>query len=257
MWYAMNMITELMQLGLTDEEARVYLACVEIGGGPVSIVAKRAKVHRVSCYHTLENLEKKGFLNQFSKNGIRAFSPEPPETFLKKAEEQVNLAKGLLPQLRLMVSSLAFKPKMRSYEGREGVERVFQESLSASGEILGYTNLKSVTEFFPDFFKKYTEERFEKKIKVRYLSPTTVSSVHVLDPFLPKGYDENLIEIFLVNKDQFLFENEILIFNNTVGIVSLNPDELLGVIIESSTFAHTMKAVFDLAWLGATAFVAK
>ncbi|MCX6733363.1 MAG: hypothetical protein NTX63_00960 [Candidatus Peregrinibacteria bacterium] len=251
------MITELMQLGLTDEEARVYLACVEIGGGPVSIVAKRAKVHRVSCYHTLENLEKKGFLSQFNKNGVRAFAPEPPETFLKKAEEQVNLAKGLLPQLHLMVSSLAFKPKMRSYEGREGVERVFQESLSASGEILGYTNLKSVVEFFPDFFKKYTRDRFEKKIKVRYLSPTTVPSVHVLDPFLPKGYDQNLIEIFLVNKDQFLFENEILIFNNTVGIVSLNPDELLGVIIESSTFAHTMKAVFDLAWLGATAFVAK
>ena len=251
------MITELMQLGLTDEEARVYVACLEIGGGPVSVIAKKAKIHRVSCYHTLENLEAKGFLNQFSKNGMKAFAPEAPETFLKKAEEKVNVAKGLLPELRLMVSSLAFKPKMRSYEGREGVERVFMESLSAKGEILGYTNLKDVTEFFPDFFKKYTKERFEKKVKVRYLSPTTVDTVHVLDPFLPRDYDQNLIEILLVNKDQFLFENEVLIFNNTVGIVSLNPDELLGVLIESSTFARTMRAVFDLAWLGATAFVAR
>lgn len=44
---------------------------------------------------------------------------------------------------------------------------------------------------------------------------------------------------------------------DTFGVVSLNKDELLGVIMESPTFARTMKAVFDLAWLGATAFVAK
>lgn len=251
------MIAELIRLGLSDEEARVYLACVEIGGGPVSVIARKAKAHRVSCYHTLENLEKKGFLNQFMKNSVRTFVAEAPDTFLKKAEEQVNLAKGLLPQLRSLVGSLAFTPKIRSYEGREGVERVFLESLNARGEILGYTNLKHVIEFFPDFFKRYTHERCGKKIKVRYLSPTTVPSVHVLEPFLPKQRDPNLIEILLVNRDQFLFENEVLIFNNTVGIVSLNRDELLGVLIESSTFARTMRAVFDLAWLGATAFVAK
>ena len=60
-----------------------------------------------------------------------------------------------------------------------------------------------------------------------------------------------------MNRDQFLFENEVLVFNNSVGIVSLNQDELLGLIVESPAFARTMKAVFDLAWLGATAFVAK
>jgi len=71
------------------------------------------------------------------------------------------------------------------------------------------------------------------------------------------NYDPNLIEILLVNRDQFLFENEVLIFGSFVGIVSLNQDELLGLIVESQTFARTMKAVFDLAWLGATTFVAK
>ena len=111
--------------------------------------------------------------------------------------------------------------------------------------------------FAPTFFESYTHSKLSKKIKTRYLSPTTVESVHILDPFLPKGYDPNLIEILLVNKDQFLFENEVLIFNNSVGIVSLNKDELLGLMVESPILARTMKAVFDLAWLGATAFVTK
>lgn len=251
------MITELSRLGLSEEEARVYLACLEINGGPVSVIARKAGIHRVSCYHTLEKLLRKQLLSQYNKNNVRCFAPEPPERLLELTQEQVNLAKGLIPELRSLTSQLAFKPKIRFYEGRDGVERVFSESLGAKGEILGYTNLKSVTEFFPEFFKRYTHERLRKGIKTRYLSPTTVESVKVMLPFLPKSYDPNLIEILLVNKDQFPFENEVLIFGNTVGIVSLNRDELLGLLVESPTFARTMKAVFDLAWLGATAFVAK
>lgn len=107
------------------------------------------------------------------------------------------------------------------------------------------------------FSRKNPDHWLKKGIKTRYLSPTTVETVHVLDRFLPEKFDQNLIEILLVNKNQFLFENEVLIFGNSVGVVSLNTDELLGLIVESPTFARTMKAVFDLAWLGATAFVAK
>jgi len=251
------MLTELTKLGFTNEEARIYLACLEIGGGPVSVIARKAQTPRVNCYYTIENLLKKKLLSEYNKNGVKCFAPEPPEQLMKMAEEKMNITKGLLPELRSLVSTFGFKPKIRFYEGQEGVERVFTESLSAKKEILGYTNLRSVTEFFPIFFTQYTQAKLSKGIKTRYLSPTTVDTVHVLDPFLPKEYDPNLIEILLVNKNQFLFENEVLIFGNSVGIVSLNKDELLGLIVESATFARTMKAVFDLAWLGATAFVAK
>lgn len=251
------MFLELQQLGLSDEESKVYLAALEVNGGPVSVIAKKAGVHRVSCYHTLENLCEKRLVSVHVKNGVKHFSPEPPEQLERIAQEKMTLAKRLIPELKTLQSSLGFKPKIRSYEGREGVERVFTESLSAKKEILGYTNLKTVTEFFPDFFRNYTRERLAKGIKSRTLSPNTVESVHVIDPFLPAQYDPNLMEILLVNKEQFPFENEMLVFGNTVGIVSLRKDELLGLLVESATFAQTMKAVFDLAWLGATAFVAK
>ena len=251
------MLAELQKIGLSTEEAKIYLACLEINGGAVSVIARKAGVHRVSCYHTIENLLSKRLLSQYNKNGVKCFAPEPPEQLIKLVEEKTNIAKSLLPELKSLATAIGFKPKIRFYEGREGVERVFTESLTAKKEILGYTNLKLVTEFFPDFFRTYTHAKLKKGVKTRYLSPTTVDTVHVLDKFLPEKYDANLLEILLVNKNQFLFENEVLIFGNSVGIVSLNADELLGLIVDSATFARTMKAVFDLAWLGATAFVAK
>lgn len=251
------MLSELRQLGLTDEESRVYLAVLEINGGPVSNIARKAGVHRVGCYHTLENLLRKKLLSQYNRNGVKCFAPEPPERLLSLMEEKVNVAKGLLPGLTSLASALAFRPKIRFYEGRDGVERVFTESLSAKGEILGYTNLQQITSYFPEFFERYTREKLKRAIKTRYLSPTTVETVRVMDRFLPKQYDKNLLEILLVNREQFLFENEVVIFNHSVGIVSLTADEQLGLIVESPAFARTMKAIFDLAWLGATAFVAK
>jgi sugar-specific transcriptional regulator TrmB len=263
------MISELLRLGLTDEEARIYVACLEINGGPVSVIARKANVHRVSAYHTLENLLEKKLLSEYNRNGVKCFAPEAPEKLEQLALERVNLAKMLLPQLKSLTSAKGFRPRIRFYEGMDGVERVFNESLSGheetrtkessmqKNEILGYTNLKQIAERIPAFFTQYTHRRMKSGIKVRYLSPNTVESVHAIDPFLPEKYDPNLIEILLVNKDQFPFDNEILLFGNQVGIVSLNPDELLGIIVESATLARTMKAIFDLAWLGATTFVAK
>src|SRR3989338_4763915 len=263
------MISELLKLGLTDEEARIYVACLEINGGPVSVIARKANVHRVSAYHTLENLLEKRLISVYNRNGVKCFAPEAPEKLEQIALEKVHLAKMLLPQLKTLASAQGFRPRIRFYEGMDGVERVFTESLAAKGdmsaiapsgakaEILGYTNLKQIAERIPTFFAQYTHRRMKSGIKVRYLSPNTVESVHAIDPFLPEKYDPNLIEILLVNKDQFPFDNEILLFGNQVGIVSLNPEELLGIMVESATLARTMKAIFDLAWLGATAFVAK
>jgi len=251
------MLTELQQLGLTNEEAKVYLACLEIGGSPVSVIAKKAGVHRVSCYHTIENLIKKKLLSEYNKNNVKYYAPESPNQIQKLAEEKVNIAKGLIPQLSSIINTYGFKPKIRFYEGKDGIERVFSESLESKGEILSFSNLRIMLDLFPELFEEITQEKFSKKIKTRILSPNTLDNAKMLEKHLPKEYDKNLLEVLLVNKNQFLFENEILIFGNKVGIVSLKKEELLGLIVESPTFARSMKAVFDLAWLGATAFVAK
>ena len=60
-----------------------------------------------------------------------------------------------------------------------------------------------------------------------------------------------------MNPNEFAFENQISIYDNFVAIMSLNPDELTGVLIESAVYARTQKAIFDLSWLGATSFVAQ
>ncbi len=251
------MLAELTQLGLSQEEAKVYLATLELGGSYASNIATKAKVNRATCYHTLNNLKKKGFLNSFNKGKVLWFNAEPPQVIANIQEEKLEKAKELIPQLLSISNTLAFKPKMRFYEGIEGVKTIFEDILKTKDELLGYTNISALGELFAEYFKKFCKKKIENKIKTRNISPSTNNATKLIEQFYPKDYDKNLVEILLVNKDEFYFENDISIYENKVAVVSLNPDEVIGLIIESPTLAKSMRSIFNLAWLGATAFVAR
>jgi hypothetical protein len=89
------------------------------------------------------------------------------------------------------------------------------------------------------------------------LSPHLPEALTYLQTYYPRGFDPNLVEILFVNPGEFPFEYEITIYGDKVAVLSLNPEERMGLIIESPVYAKTQRAIFQLAWLGATSFVAK
>ena len=248
---------ELINLGLTPEESRVYLAVLELGSAFVSSIARRANVNRSSCYHTLGNLIKKGLVSSYQKGKVLHFSAEDPKRFLQMAEERTERTKELIPQLLSLTNTLAFKPKIRFYEGLEGIKSIFEDVLTTKGEVLGYTSIRGLIDLFPDYFRQYCHKKVKLGIRTRTICPATTEGVDIIDDYYPQKYDPNLLEILMVNPKEFNFQNEIAIYGNKVAVMSLNPDELIGLLVESANFAQSMKSVFDLAWLGATAFVAR
>lgn len=248
---------ELTNLGLTPEESKVYLAILELGGAFVSAIARRAGANRSSCYHTLQNLVKKGLVSSYQKGRVLHFSAEDPKRFLQIAEERMAHTKELIPQLLSLTNTLAFKPKIRFYEGLEGIKSIFEDVLTTKDEVLGYTNLRGLIDLFPEYFKEYCHKKVRNGIRTRTICPATPEGVDIINDYYPKKYDPNLLEILMVNPREFSLQNEIAIYGNKVAIMSLNKDELIGLLVESANFAGSMKSVFDLAWLGATAFVAR
>lgn len=252
------MIQELTELGLSEEEAKVYLAALELGGSYVSTIAAKAGIQRVNCYYLLDKLIQKGLVKCFEKGKIKYYSVESPRVIVEREEEKLGKAKKLLPQLLSITNTLAYKPKIEYYEGVEGIKNIFQDSLKANKEILGYTNLEAVTRLFSaEYIREYAAKKIAKGIKTRMLSPVHPKALTYLKTYYPKGFDPNLVEIFFINPKEFMFEYEINIYENKVGVMSLNPKEPIGVMIEGAVYARTQKAIFDLAWLGATSFVAR
>jgi len=251
-------LKKLQDLGLKKEEAKVYISLLELGSSYVSLIAKKAGVNRVACYHTLDKLTQDGLISSFEQNKIKYFSVESPKILVNKQKEKLEKAQHLLPELLSITNKLAYKPKIQYYEGAEGIKNIFEDTLSEKNEILGYTNLEKLPATIPtDFLKDHIKKRIEKGIKVRMLSPLSKNALSYTEKYYPKNFDTKLLEIFFINKEQFIFEYEINIYTDKVAIISLNPDEMVGLIIQSKFFAQTQRSAFNLAWLGATSFVVR
>src|SRR3989338_5287460 len=107
------LLTKLNELGLTSDEAKVYLAVLELGGSYVSAIAKKSRTHRVVCYKILDDLAAKGLVSSFMKNKIKYYAVENPRTLVNQQEEKLKLAKNLLPELFSITNALAYKPKIQ------------------------------------------------------------------------------------------------------------------------------------------------
>jgi sugar-specific transcriptional regulator TrmB len=251
-----NILPDFNSLGLSETEGKIYLALLELGGAHVSTVARHANLPRVNCYHTLENLMQKGLVTSITKDKIRFYSAEPPQTIVNMLEEKTHYTKKILPELLSITNALAFKPKIKYFEGFNGVKSILEDTLTAKKELLGYSNLKSASELFGDYIKTYAGEKMERNIKTRIICPSSEESFAYMKKYYPKNFPPELLEILFVNPKEFWFEHEITIYDNKVAVISLNKDELVGMIFESPVYARSQTAIFNLAWLGASSFVA-
>lgn len=250
------MLSELNELGLSSDEAKVYIALLELGGGYVSQIARKAGKQRATCYYTLAALVERGFASKLRKGAYQHFTPQPPQILIAQTKRRVEIAETVLPQLLSIQNTLARKPKITFYEGRLGIEAIFEDTLTTETPIVGYTNLSLVFELFPDYFKRYTKEKIRRGIKTRYLSPQSKEVMGKIHQLLKKENDRSYLEILFINPQAFPFQNEVVVYGSKVAIMSLSRQESMTVVIESQSYAQTTRAIFDLSWLGATSFIA-
>lgn len=252
----MNLSTQLTEIGFTPDEAEVYLALLELGGAPASTVARKTGINRVNCYYILSTLKKRGLVSEIDQNKIKFYSCASPNTLIKKEEAVLEKINNLLPELYSLQNSLAVKPRIRYFEGKEGIEQIYEDTLQNNEEIVGYSNLELIMETLDTYMKRYARKKLSKKTKSRIIAPGNEISKKFLSHYYKEDPHREITEILFVSPRSFAFENDIYIYGNKLAIISLKSEELFGMILESASVAKTQKSLFNLAWLGATSFVA-
>ncbi|MFT7184630.1 MAG: sugar-specific transcriptional regulator TrmB [Oceanicoccus sp.] len=238
----MDLHKTLINIGLTDKEAHVYLACLELGQSPASDIALRAKLNRVTTYDILKKLLHRGYISTLTQNGIKTFTATDPDSIRKDMRDRYMDLKSALPDLRRLHGKTQH-PLIRYYEGVEAIKKVYADTLSSKTEILNYADSRLVRQFWPSYDEDYVTARVKKKIYLRGIAPQ--------DRFgdvVAQENKDNHREIRLVPGEKFPFHNEINIYDDKVSIVSFGKDEVLGMIIQSQEIADTQRAIFTMAW---------
>lgn len=236
-----ELIEILISLGLTDKESKVYLAATEVGTQPVSSIGQAAKINRVTTYDILEKLKQKGLVSYFTKKKIKYFTATNPETLLEEFEKRTNNLRTSIPKFKRLTGEISH-PRVRYFEGIEGIKAIYADTLTSKTEILNYANSSEIRKQWPNYDTEYVEKRAKKKIYLRGVSPKDKAGeiVHSED-------QKYFREIRLVPSDQFNFTNEIHIYDDKVAIISFK-DELIGMILESIEIANSQRAIFNMCW---------
>ncbi len=238
----MNLQNVLSNIGLSAKESKVYLASLELGPSPASDIALRAKLNRVSTYDILEKLIKRGFLSTYTQKRVKYFVATEPDILRQDVRQKYLDFKEALPDLRRLHGS-TYVPRIRYYEGIDGVKKVYADTLTAKTEIFNYADSKSIREFWPDYDEEYVNQRVKRRIYLRGIAP-----FDELGQKIAADNERKHRDIRLVKVGSFAFANEINIYDDKVSIVSFGKNEVVGMIIESPEIANTQRAIFMMAW---------
>ncbi len=242
------MINELKNLGLSDNEAKVYMAMLELGPATVLEISARAGVNRPTTYVQIESLKKMGLASAQTKGKKQLFIAEPPDhlEFIidreKKAIEQKKeeLTK-ILPELTSLFNVSGDKPQVRFFEGREGLIKMQNELLkSKSKEVVSFST-DAILKIFPGHPQKYSPRRVEKGIKAKLIYTGSQG------PILKRRDEEMLREAKYVPPDKFPFKSDIAIYENNISISALE-GKTVGIIITHKELADSFRALFNLVW---------
>ena len=242
-----QLIQVLTGLGLNKKEAATYLACIEKGTSVVSEIAHEAKINRVSAYDILDKLKAKGLVSFFTKKKTKYFTATDPEIVLSEYEKRTNELRLSLPKFKKLTGQSAH-PRVRYFEGIEGIKAIYADTLSAKTEILNYSNSEEIRKNWPNYRNEYIKARIKKRIALRGICPDD-NAGQIVQELDKKSHRE----MRLIPEKQFDFTNEINIYDDKVAIVSFK-DELIGMIIESPEIANSQRAIFEMCWQFAKKF---
>jgi sugar-specific transcriptional regulator TrmB len=227
----------LKELGLTEHEAKVYLALLELGPSLAGQISGKTGIHRRNVYDITERLIKKGIIGYVIKNNRRLFEAVNPDKFLSILKEKQSELEESLPELRLLYKKTKEKQETNFYKGTEGLKTVFQDQLEENKEVLILGASHSAFEILPFYFKWYDIDRKKKKIRARIIASEPLKKSIPLAEirYLPQKYANPLA---------------INIYKDKVAII-LWKKEPLAVVIKNSEIADSYRMYFELMWRAA------
>lgn len=244
-----NILTEL---GLTKDEATIYSVLLEGGFMPARTIAIKAGLGRPLTYKILDDLLVKSLIEKKEvSNKVTLFSPVHPkelEKIIEKKKNDIeNTKKALDESLGQMVSKYNLsigKPNIQFFEGKDGIIKVALDSLSSETDICSFVDTETVLEIYPELNKEYVNKRLKNNVKKKIIS-TDCPLVREITRNDNKDFTEQRVV-----KQKLHFATIVMIYDNKVSFITLDPNKNIGIIIEDPDIYKTNKAIFDYIWEG-------
>lgn len=235
----------LEEIGLSEKEAQIYLALLQVDSDSIQDIAKKTDINRTTVYPVLESLAKKGLVGEIQdgkKTLYQAAPPERLETFVERQqiilEEHASRLKDIIPQIKSIQREQGERPVIKLFDGREGAISAYEEffNLKNQSEKEGYFlfNQNILQRVFTDDERK----KFREIRKGKEVYPNTIYNNKNGDG----DFTSNGTRI-RIDDEKYPIKVDMTTIGDSIIITTLG-EKMMSLVIKSSDIADTFKSIF-------------
>lgn len=234
--------------GLTEKQAKVYVASLFLGPAAVQRIAEQAEVNRATTYVILDELLELGLVSETTEGKKSLFVAEPPEAidrYLTSMEREIGnrreeLKKSMKELKQISRAEVSNAPVVRFFKGPEAIKAIESYSKRKAKQnetVYSMVDIDELLKFFPDQLTQGPKRRSKKQIssKLFYSSKSTEVPTDTRSKRSTKRLNEKIL-------------GDVSIYNDRMTIVHYNGDNSSGVIIEGKEIVGVIRQLFELAW---------
>lgn len=239
----MEILDQLQNLDLNPNEAKTFLAILEIGPASISDIAKRAKIKRPTAYYFIEELIKKGLVLKVPYGKRIFYKAITPRQIVNLLEKKKQNFEKILPDLEALLPAKLNQPKIRFYEGKEGLKNIYDEITKTSRKMYAIFNYDE----FDTIFTEQENEQFVNNLKtaggIAYVLLTATPKSKQIVP--RQKFRQGVTKIKYLPLD-YKYSLDMLAVGNKTALISFK--SLVGIIIEDQSIADSQKELIKYLW---------
>ena len=242
-----EIVTELVYLGFSENEAKVYLASLELGVSGAQGIGEKAGGNRATTYAVLKGLINKGLITPINIAGKQKYRAEAPRSIMtlfelqqRELEKRKHRAHQTIQRLQVFHNTDGDKPKIRYFERVTGLRAMQAEYEMFNEDIIQIVGLDTLKKLYdPASDGEHADElkRKNRKVKTIIATSTDVSHLDGLDNFQYVVVDPDIVNI----------KGEVTVCGDRVVMFSYS-SSIIAVEIQSKEIADTTRATLELAW---------
>ncbi|MBU1165702.1 hypothetical protein KKF81_02045 [Candidatus Micrarchaeota archaeon] len=236
----------LSKIGLSENEAKIYLVLLKLGPLSAYQIAQRTGIYRPHVYDKLSTLIQKGLVSYVQQGKKRIFSPAPPSKVLDYLKEQENdLKKDILlfstnlDAFNIMYNLPKEDTKVDVFTSVEGLKLMLSDTWrSGNKEILifGLDDTKyneALPVFMPQHFKRLKMNGLRERVITQKKKGTYT-------------FENEVTKYRFLNSSQINPANTMIYGDKIAFVVWGTP--ITSIVIENKQLARTYKEYFEYLW---------
>jgi sugar-specific transcriptional regulator TrmB len=228
---------ELKELGLTDNEIKIYLYLLKEGISSPSKIASSLGLHRGYTYDALNRMLEKGFVNTLTLDSKINFKANDPEIIFENYELKLNLFKTIIPNLKKLIPQKS-DTNVEMHKGKRVYKTLIKDIISTVKKndeilIIGINEDELINEIEPIYLKQYLNLIKSKNITERII--------------IKKGTKKFKLKNLKYKELDIIGETAKIIYGNKVATF-LKGDNYTLIISTNKDYSDSERKQFEILW---------